>query len=119
MNPEVKTKWLEELRSGRYAQGASYLKGGTDEGGVNYCCLGVLCEIAAAEGVVADINVDEYDGLTTFDGELTGLPLSVQEWAGLDRLGSFKLAGRDENLSDFNDSGTPFRLIADIIEDKL
>lgn len=48
MNAELKTKWLEALRSGQYAQGQGALRDQHD----NYCCLGVLCglsELAAWE----------------------------------------------------------------------
>jgi hypothetical protein len=40
MNPEIKAKWLEDLRSGKFKQTEGTLK--STEGG--YCCLGVLCE---------------------------------------------------------------------------
>ena len=47
MNKEVKKKWVDALRSGEYAQGRSSLRD-HDE----YCCLGVLCELAVKEGVI-------------------------------------------------------------------
>ena len=44
MNPEVKQKWIDALRSGDYEQGSEKLRG------VNgYCCLGVLCDIYSRE----------------------------------------------------------------------
>ena len=43
MNQEVKTLWLEALRSGRYKQGAGQLYNPQDN---TYCCLGVLCDIS-------------------------------------------------------------------------
>lgn len=45
MNQEIKKKWLEALRSGKYKQGAGYLRR-RDE---SYCCLGVLCDIVEPE----------------------------------------------------------------------
>lgn len=48
MNPELKSKWLEALRSGNYKQAHGKLK--TDKG---YCCLGVLCEVAGLQGEVS------------------------------------------------------------------
>lgn len=47
MNPEVKVRWLEALRSGKFKQGNGAL---CNEGG--YCCLGVLCEI---EGKLVEV----------------------------------------------------------------
>lgn len=38
---EIKNKWLEALRSGKYKKGSGRLR---DEKN-NYCCLGVLCDI--------------------------------------------------------------------------
>jgi hypothetical protein len=42
MTPELKAKWIEALRSGRYEQGVGSL---FDSGDKTYCCLGVLCDI--------------------------------------------------------------------------
>lgn len=45
---EVKEKWLKALRSGEYKQGRNTLYNpDTDQ----YCCLGVLCELAFQERV--------------------------------------------------------------------
>lgn len=41
MKADLKAKWLEALRSGKYEQG----RGALLDGG-KYCCLGVLCEVA-------------------------------------------------------------------------
>lgn len=45
MKADIRTKWLEALRSGRYQQGRGWLKF-KDGDGERYCCLGVLCEVA-------------------------------------------------------------------------
>jgi hypothetical protein len=41
VDAELKTKWVEALRSGRYKQGRGCLRSGD-----NYCCLGVLCDVS-------------------------------------------------------------------------
>lgn len=41
LNQEIKTKWLEALRSGAYNQGKGCLKNKNCE----YCCLGVLADV--------------------------------------------------------------------------
>jgi len=41
MKQELKTKWIEALRSGDYAQNTSLLRNRNNE----YCCLGVLCDV--------------------------------------------------------------------------
>lgn len=45
MNKELKKKWVEALRSGKYQQGTNYLKQRGESGVIRHCCLGVLCEI--------------------------------------------------------------------------
>lgn len=40
MNQEIKAKWVEALRSGRYKQGRGVLRQGNE-----FCCLGVLADI--------------------------------------------------------------------------
>lgn len=42
MDKELKTKWIEALRSGKYYQGKGRLKDSFDR----YCCLGVLCDVS-------------------------------------------------------------------------
>lgn len=117
MNPEIKAKWLEALRSGEYKQGKGALvevKG--DER--FYCCLGVLCDLAAKEGVTR-----EADGGTLGVGFMDRgavehgiLPLRVQEWAGL--AGPNPVV-RGEALAVRNDQGESFDEIADVIEERL
>ena len=41
MKRELKTKWIEALRSGNYKQGTSHLRTIDD----CYCCLGVLADV--------------------------------------------------------------------------
>ena len=120
---EVRKKWAENLRSGKYAQGQGML----NNSGKNFCCLGVLCEMAVDEGLL--VRGDESgtyvnywrasgDRFSSKDASNTGLPQNVVEWAGLcDFSGTY----RDENnaltsLIQANDSGKTFNEIADIIE---
>lgn len=65
MESELKEKWVNALRSGEYKQGRNRLV----DYGNNFCCLGVLCEVAGFKRVdVSYINPnpeDEYDRLNT------------------------------------------------------
>ena len=45
MTPELKSKWLAALRSGKYQQGHETLHPTFDR----FCCLGVLCDVAGYE----------------------------------------------------------------------
>lgn len=50
MTPELKAKWVEALRSGKYAQGKRALRTGRDKPENDlFCCLGVLCDLIAPE----------------------------------------------------------------------
>lgn len=132
MNPEVKAKWLAALRSGDYEQGRDALRTGTRHR--QYCCLGVLCDLAVKEGIIGQpilIDRDWTYGDTTHTS-WSALPLTVAQWAGLynpDDLSHTSGFGIDAmatspegdrtSLSSLNDSGKTFEQIADIIEDQL
>lgn len=47
MNEELKKRWVDALRSGKYAQGQLYLN--KDR---RFCCLGVLCDLLVEDGKV-------------------------------------------------------------------
>lgn len=58
MNPEIKTKWVEALRSGKYKQGKKSLR---SREGDKYCCLGVLCDLYAANKWRIREPLNEFD----------------------------------------------------------
>ena len=123
MNPEVKTKWLEALRSGEYAQTTGALEkipatfADGSPGGL--CCWGVLCRIAESEGVVQHT----LGGSTIlYDGEDSFPPPSVQSWADLDPFTKYFLDPLDKHVSlaDLNDGYKyTFNEIAEVIEEQL
>lgn len=121
MNPEIKAQWVAALRSGEFAQGFSALH---SQEPVGYCCLGVLCVLAQRAGIVE--ASPESNGLVRYgtsddSTEVAYLPQEVITWAGL--------AGRNprvsatgpygKSLSQMNDEGAPFSVIADHIEEYL
>lgn len=114
MNPEVKGKWLSALRSGKYEQGRQRLNKFDRE----FCCLGVLCEVAVDEEIVTKSNSGGYG-----KDEMTfGLPVEVRKWSGVSLMGDL---GPTEDfptlrsLSGLNDHGLSFEDIADVIEREL
>lgn len=139
MNPQVKVKWLQALRSGDYRQGKYRLKG---EGG-SFCCLGVLCDVYSKDDegkgqwewkgledggwrfVTDDLELEEV----SLDWGETVLPPLVAEWAGLEDVSprvfvasrTSHLKTRQEYaLADLNDGGCEnFDSIADLIESEL
>jgi hypothetical protein len=128
MNPEVKKKWIDALRSGWYDQGSEKLR--SDQG---YCCLGVLCDLYSQEK-----NTDwEFRGITEtnlqpqdywyFEGESEFLPESVKEWAGLPvgnpsvRVDVTEEEDGDDwfyndEIANLNDSGYTFNELSKLIE---
>ena len=72
MNPEIKERWVKALKSGDYKQGAEVLaRRDPVEGETFYCCLGVLCDIAAGE----DVAVVEPEGRSPWGGEVVSYDL--------------------------------------------
>lgn len=115
MKEHVMRKWVKALRYGGYEQGTGVLVNKRDE----FCCLGVLCNIApdSTGGWV----VQNLGGATswTFEGSDgrhndAHLPKSVQSWAGM-ATNSGAIPGL--SLVDLNDSeGWKLNRIADYIE---
>lgn len=127
MNPEVKTLWLEALRSGGYVQGTKGLRRQTSTG-VTWCCMGVLCDLAAYDEVNMVVQRPVENGVRyRYDGNLGILPVAVQNWAGLDSCNP-TVAGASLSLwndGSRGDDNTPprrgytFEEIADLIEEYL
>jgi hypothetical protein len=117
MNEEIKRRWIEALRSGRYQQGTQYLRQGD-----RYCVLGVLCDLYATDAWIApeDVN-DPYWYLDAREA----LPEEVVDWAGLPDENPYVLVEMADgntyprDLGSLNDTGHSFRVIAALIEDQL
>ena len=73
MIPELKQKWIEALRSGKYAQSQLALKNAD-----GYCCLGVLCDIAGVG------TWEEPDFRLTLTSEEQEREREAQEFCGYD-----------------------------------
>jgi hypothetical protein len=116
---QVFRKWVEELRSGNYKQisgqlrEADYNEFDKDEHGrpkvvavKGFCCLGVLCDIAAKDGG-EQWNDVAYNSLNDSDSEL---PKKIRDYLGLDDT-------MVQHLIDMNDvHWSSFSEIADEIE---
>lgn len=99
--------WVDALRSGAYERGEKYLATSDNpDGPYRYCCLGVACEVAIANGVpltyvsqkqqpslVPSVSPSQVwekvyhggDACGGSGGECSGsfLPAAVQDWLGL------------------------------------
>ncbi len=101
MNAEIKARWLDALKSGKYKRGTGFL---SYDG--RHCCLGVLCELAVEDGIITKTGLrgPTFDYGIGKDVSQFGLPAKVQAWSGIDNpLGRFK-SGLRGNLSSLNDS---------------
>lgn len=92
IKPEVAKKWVKALRSGKYKQGTERLHARIEGLKDEFCCLGVLCDIAVQEGVIPAPTVDSgesFPTLTVYEygkrSKTSGvLPPAVVKWAGMD-----------------------------------
>lgn len=113
MNQRVKELWVAALRSGKYIQSYNRLRSPS-----GYCCLGVLCDIAASKTEVGGWVLTSNGWVFNTDDDYADdtLPDEVVEWAGL--------VDGNPDTSEFtlaynNDHGKSFLEIADIIEREL
>lgn len=98
---EVYKRWIKALRSGEYKQSNSRLRSGS-----GFCCLGVLCDLAAK------------DGGPQWDGSYYG-PVKEHIWAFPDDIMVDFMVSDGEafsKLAEMNDNGKSFKEIADYIE---
>ena len=128
MNSDIKTKWLEALRSGDYRQGQNVLHQQFGGDKPQYCCLGVLCDIAVKDGVISapEIVQGDQDGYHVYEyaGAEEVLPKAVREWAGISESNpTFQDPDEDytvkTSVADLNDGGKTFTQLADLIEEHL
>lgn len=103
MNPEIKAKWIEALRSGKYQQTAGTLR--NNDG---FCCLGVLCDVMGS-------TWDEHGTAESPDGRFRSAYLLAHELKDAIGLSDF----RQSILFEMNDCGKSFPEIADYIEANL
>ncbi len=109
MKTDIAEQWSTALESGEYEQG----QGSLNRDG-QYCCLGVLCELALKAGV--DIEVSREGDLTVYDGEDGALPMSVMDWSGVSNSSGWFVDG-EAPLTTKNDSGISFLEIARTIRE--
>lgn len=109
MNADVKKEWCAKLRSGTYDQGRGQLRLRNE-----YCCLGVLCDIAAKHGIG---YWDEDVFHTKGSEDASVLPPAVCQWAGIGLdpdIGRGTLSAHNDGVGKLEPHS--FAEIADLIE---
>ena len=142
MKRDIAEKWVAALRSGEYRQGVGLLQAPNTK---EFCCLGVLCELAIKDGVpvrreaaddsvkyVCDPIEDPFDSLSKhLCYSATRLVREVVVWAGMNSShggnlpeDSYPDPRYDESdemylldLVMLNDQGYSFKDIANVIEE--
>jgi len=117
MNSRVKKLWIADLLRSGIRQGKQKLSQITK--GQRYdCCLGRLCWLAVAEGVIPKPKrvKNLYQFGTGIFAEAV-LPLEVMHWAAIDDAGAYEVSkdGELKTLAIANDTGKSFKEIAKII----
>lgn len=106
MDAELKTKWVEALRSGKYTQARRTLRGATE----GFCCLGVLCDVYdPTQWEFHKHDIDPFWGYKKFEPKI---------YANIENLfGEGNNIGKNSKLIDMNDNFSySFSEIADWVE---
>ena len=121
LTPELKAKWVEALRSGKYEQGTTSLKSSRG----TWCCLGVLADIIDPDGWSVPARNALVGIVATADGRIYfgyNHPLAVNQYlkaeVGLGNIQDLREGSATQTkLANMNDSGCfNFNEIADYIE---
>ena len=111
MKDQIKKRWLEALRSGKYTQADSVLHDGK-----GFCCLGVLYDteldtdwVQFTEDGMTDAGCYIYKGHWVIDENSTSLGDKFREQQQIEDW-------EQGVLMDMNDDGKDFPTIADWIE---
>lgn len=109
--------WIKELRETDKKQGQEFLKQKNNKGEYLYCCLGIGCEVAIANGV--PVAIEREGNIYKYDKEEVELPEVVRDWLGLkESLGETRdEKGMQVSLASLNDHRLySFKQIADYLE---
>jgi len=130
VNKERMALGIAALRSGDFPQTSETLCKQEDDGTFAFCCLGVLTEVAIANGLEGVERIDDEDGdgwgylCTEPDGktsfELSDLAALVQRWYGLwqpnPTIKDTNTGGTTRAIEANDDHGWDFNEIADGFE---
>ncbi len=115
MKPEIAKIWVDALRSGEYKQAKGKLATQDLKGNKEFCCLGILCELAIKNGIALDVKYNSYSDRFVYDNETQILPYKVMQWSGVKHNNG--CYNTSHALSHDNDYGGTFETIANTIEE--
>jgi hypothetical protein len=109
MDQAIKRRWVTALRSGEYKQGRGALRSKDDR----FCCLDVLCDLAAQDGLGRwGVESDGFVFREKSGLQNSGMPAEpIIRWADLMVVGQLAIMNDDGKKS--------FTEIADFIEREL
>lgn len=122
MDAKVKAQWVAALRSGEYEQATDQLRR-IEDGKSSFCCLGVLCDLAAKAGIGTWVNGEQFQANGVVEGMVP--PSAVHRWAGLDDPIAIEVHPGVKVPIDAANDGVAvtrrysFAQLADLIEDQL
>jgi hypothetical protein len=126
VNQEIKVQWGEWLLANADKQGRGMLhRGNENENGAGdeYCCLGGLCELAVAAGIVTRVFIAQkqaYGYAAPGANPVFGLlPACVADWAGLQGINPVLPVLPGDALSTLNDGERTFPEIWALIDAQL
>lgn len=92
-------KFIKALESGKYKQGRGALaKRDGPRGKFDFCCLGVACEVAKANGCEVSVKLSDDKTRRLYDDMSGVMPRSVQKWYGFKGRDPFLLVDEERNL---------------------
>lgn len=118
MNPEIKDQWVQALSSGDYTQGYGLLRIEKEDGTVQHCALGVLCELAKLNGLDLPDPVGSSDHPYGDPGTRNFVPTSVREWAQLGDTAEAAVVNINDG-SQFIESPPSYSRVVKYIEENL
>src|SRR5688500_3880546 len=101
--------FLSDLRSGECQQGPDRL-----ESNGKFCCLGVACIRAAAEGVVSR-RQNEW-GAVSYDDTSVDLPASVADYLGIPLSHQSDPAGTSSNIAFYKKGYDPHSITGGLVQ---
>lgn len=111
LKPEIKEKFLIELRSGNYKQGKQELYNLIND---SYCCLGVLCSVAGWNKSLIDNK--SYPSLEMQKTFFTKETMAIYTEGDNNPLLMDQITPESYRAARLNDKGLSFVKIADLVE---